>query len=126
MSTVRLCLVVFALCVLTAFVDSTRPAPYDICSFSCVKQIYEDYCGGATCVAGTSTDLEKAHLCSEPCIQALSGTYMLNCLQSNDPSRMDFEDLIQRNLQTINGVCEDIASAPAIAIEQKHDYTDLE
>eukprot|EP00210_Caulerpa_lentillifera_P009547 g9105.t1 len=126
MSIARLCIVVFAVCAMVAFVDSARPAPYDICSFSCVKRIYRDYCGGASCVYGPSNELEKAYLCSEPCIEALSGTYMLRCLQNKDPYRIDFEDVIATKMQEVKSFCVDIASVGAIELEEKVDLIDLD
>eukprot|EP00210_Caulerpa_lentillifera_P003124 g2985.t1 len=126
MSAVRVGTIVLAICALFAFVDSTRPAPYDYCSFSCVKEIYRDYCGGASCVFGASSELEKAYLCSEPCTEALSGTYMLSCLQRNDPYRVDFEDVIATKLREIKSFCTDIASLPAIETGEQFDVPDLE
>lgn len=80
-------------------------ADRDLCQVSCVKNIYDVFCGGAQCVYGTSTDEELNALCSSTCIQALSGDIMTNCLYSTNLNptfnRNDAKNILVHQVQSI-------------------------
>lgn len=64
----------------------------ELCEVSCVKDIYHNYCGGAQCVYGITTEYELDALCSDTCLYALSGDVMIKCLEETK-----FEDTFDRD-----------------------------
>jgi len=73
----------------------------DACGYSCMKDLYAEFCGGAKCVTGTETEEEKEALCSDKCLNILFGEAALLCMELNLPENaavIDYNNFLKEEV----------------------------